>query len=242
MNPVLSAHGQGASTPSGAEGDTTTDQLMALLGSTVETTQKAVSAMGNYIQNIDYYNGLGSGSGNEDDTNATGLKRIGQIVGQVLMYNNKGGLNVAGTVKNLMNAFANGDLDDLPGVVSQITNAINGKDVDWDLLLGKSIGQINNVREKNASGAKVQSSAKSYSVSDDIKKKLNSAMKSGDASTLEKIMKTYYGSFPLGKMLVLITDIANARKEKIQQERQAALVNSISSINRSGDYRDTKKK
>ena len=45
LNPVLSAGGSGASTPSGAEGDYSTDELVNLLKSTVATNAKAVDAL-----------------------------------------------------------------------------------------------------------------------------------------------------------------------------------------------------
>ena len=42
LNPILSSHGQGASTPSGAEGDYSGAELEKLLDSTVETSAKAL--------------------------------------------------------------------------------------------------------------------------------------------------------------------------------------------------------
>lgn len=47
LNPVLSANGQGASTPSGAEGDLTENgQVLSLLKSSIETNAKALSNVG----------------------------------------------------------------------------------------------------------------------------------------------------------------------------------------------------
>lgn len=52
LNPVLSAHGQGASTPSGAEGDLSGDQLSQLATSSLATTGKAVEGMSKSVDAI----------------------------------------------------------------------------------------------------------------------------------------------------------------------------------------------
>lgn len=51
LNPVLSAGGSGASTPSGAEGDYSTDgQVLSLLQSSINTTAKAVGSLGKAVE------------------------------------------------------------------------------------------------------------------------------------------------------------------------------------------------
>ena len=51
LNPVLSANGQGASTPSGAEGDLSENgQVLQLLKSSIQTNAKAISDLGSIAQ------------------------------------------------------------------------------------------------------------------------------------------------------------------------------------------------
>lgn len=52
LNPILSAHGQGASTPSGAEGDTSTDQIMKLALSEINTNAKLGFKLVNTLDDI----------------------------------------------------------------------------------------------------------------------------------------------------------------------------------------------
>lgn len=60
LNPILSAHGQGASTPSGAEGDFSGTQVLNLLSTAINTNAKAVDAFAsNY--------GLGRGFDSDKD-------------------------------------------------------------------------------------------------------------------------------------------------------------------------------
>lgn len=50
LNPVLSAGGSGASTPSGAEGDYSGSEMLKLLGASVATSAKAVGAVSDLVQ------------------------------------------------------------------------------------------------------------------------------------------------------------------------------------------------
>lgn len=52
LNPVLSSGGSGASTPSGAEGDYSSDELMKLLSSTVETNAKALGRITKTVESL----------------------------------------------------------------------------------------------------------------------------------------------------------------------------------------------
>lgn len=52
LNPVLSAGGNGASTPNGAEGDISGTQLVKLFGQQIETTAKAVSGLSDAIGSL----------------------------------------------------------------------------------------------------------------------------------------------------------------------------------------------
>lgn len=52
LNPVLSAGGSGASTPSGAEGDLSTGQIGELLKSSISTSAKAVSDLGSIAKKL----------------------------------------------------------------------------------------------------------------------------------------------------------------------------------------------
>lgn len=61
LNPVLSAGGSGASTPSGAEGDISNDQIFALLGQVIETSAKQAAGM------QDALNYFASSSGEKND-------------------------------------------------------------------------------------------------------------------------------------------------------------------------------
>lgn len=65
LNPVLSAGGSGASTPSGAEGDYTGSELIKLLEASIATNAKAVGAL------------AGSGSGTGSGPNGHGSRRSG---------------------------------------------------------------------------------------------------------------------------------------------------------------------
>lgn len=51
LNPVLSAKLGGASTPSGAAGDYSGEQLTSLLAASIQTNAKAISAMGDVLNN-----------------------------------------------------------------------------------------------------------------------------------------------------------------------------------------------
>lgn len=51
LNPVLSAGGSGASTPSGAEGDYSGSELYKLASSSINTTAKAVDRLGDALKN-----------------------------------------------------------------------------------------------------------------------------------------------------------------------------------------------
>lgn len=52
LNPILSAHGQGASTPTGAVGDTSTDQIAKLLESEIETSAKSNRELMKTLTNV----------------------------------------------------------------------------------------------------------------------------------------------------------------------------------------------
>lgn len=52
LNPVLSSGGNGASTPNGAEGDISGNQLVGLLKDTINTTAKAVNGLSASIENV----------------------------------------------------------------------------------------------------------------------------------------------------------------------------------------------
>lgn len=52
LNPILSAHGQGASTPTGAAGDTSTDQIMKLALSELNTNAKLGYKLVDALENV----------------------------------------------------------------------------------------------------------------------------------------------------------------------------------------------
>lgn len=71
LNPVLSAGGSGASTPSGAEGDYSGDQLLNLLGQSIATNAKAIGTFGKIVKR-------------DSDPSLSGLFKDGKISKSVL--------------------------------------------------------------------------------------------------------------------------------------------------------------
>lgn len=125
LNPVLSAHTNGASTPSGAEGlDSDDSEVMKLLGQSIETTAKA---LGQSNDNLRAAIGAGIGKdGSIDDLSEAG-KEIADKVGKAIRYKNNGDINWAGTIRNVLLGYANGEYDNLPEAASVIVSAANGK-------------------------------------------------------------------------------------------------------------------
>lgn len=132
LNPVLSAHGQGASTPSGAEGLVDDDsEVMKLLGQSIETTAKAITQSNENLRAA-IATGIGS-NGKLDDLSDVGKKVAGWI-GDAVRYKNNGDVNWAGTIKNVLLGYANGEYDDLPEAARIVAGAANGKikeALDW---------------------------------------------------------------------------------------------------------------
>lgn len=106
LNPVLSAHGQGASTPSGAEGDYSEgDQLLALANTAMNTASK--------ISDSWYASGSGKPKGEFDpdkpfSENAAAAARA---VADIIELRSNGKINWTKTWQNTRAAIENGDLD-----------------------------------------------------------------------------------------------------------------------------------
>lgn len=155
LNPILSAH-QGASTPSGAAGDTSTDQIMKLLGEQVETTSKALNktidglrdAVGAYSTGS--AKGLSNGAGKYDDLSDT-FKGLAGILGNTLRYSKYGGIDWAQTIRQAMINFANGEYDDLPGLISALGDAAFGKTDKLEQVMNK-VSPKDNTSKKDDSG------------------------------------------------------------------------------------------
>lgn len=112
LNPVLSAHGQGASTPSGAEGDYSADQLVNLVHASMNTTAKAVGGMRDALERVVDYT--------KTDTESTN-KLIGDIVN---------GMSANDTAKSYYSDYvSNFGVDD--------SYKFNWKDVTGALMLSK---------------------------------------------------------------------------------------------------------
>lgn len=127
LNPVLSAHGQGASTPSGAEGDFSGDQLMSLLNQSLITNAKAVTGMADSIKSVDdalkfyqkspdsrfYLAGEYAKKGFSQEVN-----EAAQQVASYLVYKSNGRLDAKSTIAHLVDAAVHGDLNEVADLVS----------------------------------------------------------------------------------------------------------------------------
>lgn len=140
LNPVLSAGGNGASTPSGAEGDTSDDQIVKLLGESIQTTAKAVASSNQNLRDMIWT----SNSGKDKELDYSDLTDVGKklagVIGDTLKYNRDGSINTTGTIVALLKAYSKGELDDLPSAVDALFAIDRGDRASFDSKLNASIG------------------------------------------------------------------------------------------------------
>lgn len=152
LNPVLSAGGSGASTPQGAEGDISTDQLVKLLGDSIDTTAKALGATTDNMRDMIYTFGSGK-KGIDGDVDLTEFgKTLSAFISDNLKYTRNGDINVPATVSALLDAYASGEIDDLIAMAGAIIDFGNTGDVS----------RLNREYEKQKKSAKDKKGLVSY--------------------------------------------------------------------------------
>lgn len=128
LNPVLSAGGSGASTPSGAAGETDNEQIIKLLGDSIDTTAKALAGSQKNLQDAIYMYGSASDKANNNGTLTDVGKQIAGMVSEYLKYTRDGRLNTTATVTAILKGFANGEFDDLGSTLRTVEAALGSKD------------------------------------------------------------------------------------------------------------------
>lgn len=128
LNPILSAQGQGASTPSGAEGDFSNTQLVNLLSSTIKTNAKAINNFADVAKEaLDKDDPLAplktfAGTGNYDFNDPDAIFQLSRDSELVSLLNKiswrAGGKGMSGQVK-----YAG---DELAALGEAIVNTVHG--------------------------------------------------------------------------------------------------------------------
>lgn len=150
LNPVLSAHGQGASTPSGAEGDYSgaSGEISKLISAQINTSAKAMQTTQNVVNSLSGI--LNNYVGNSDDKLSAVVNSLSGNYNPVLTspesfgflnkigigFDNKGNLTFEpnnGSGKNNQSFITLGDIaSSVVNVVSKIGNSLSAKGFHTD--------------------------------------------------------------------------------------------------------------